>query len=289
MVAGIAAERGLRIGAAGTHPLGHWEDQEIVDRPRYAQLIADLGYIARRMLIFGTHVHVAVEGPDRAIYVADGIRRYLPLLLALSTNSPFWRGSATGMMSSRAPVFRALPREGIPPHYGTWETYSHRVSTMVRSGAIADYTFLWWDVRAHPRLGTVETRVCDQQTSLAHTMALAALIASLARRLSIHFDRGEPLIDYPSELIDDNKVRAAMRGMEGHLVDFRAGRHVPADELARRLLEELAEDAQALGCAQHLETVWQILRDGTGARRQLAAFEEGGGHRAVLESILIDP
>jgi len=288
MVCGLAAERGLRIGAAGTHPTGCWEDQTIVDRPRYRKLIADLGYVARRELIFGTHVHVAIEGPDRAVYVADGIRRYLPLLLALSTNSPFWRGHATGMMSSRVPVFRAFPREGIPPHYGTWEIYSHRVSTMVRSGAIADYTYLWWDVRPHPSLGTVETRVCDQQTSLDHTMALAALIASLARRLSILFDQDEPLVEYPSELIDDNKVRAATRGMEGYLVDFRAGRHVPADELARRLLEELADDAVALGCAQQLETVWQILRAGTGARRQLAAFDEGGGHRAALESIVID-
>src|SRR5215204_2853760 len=135
MLTGIAEERGLRLAASGTHPFGRWEDQEIVDRPRYLELIEELGFIARRELIFGTHVHVAIDGPDRAIYVADGIRLFLPLLLALSANSPFWRGNLTGMMSSRTPVFRGFPRAGVPPHYGTWEIYSHRVEQMMRGGA----------------------------------------------------------------------------------------------------------------------------------------------------------
>ena len=138
-------------------------------------------------------------------------------------------------MSARVPVFRAFPREGIPPHYGTWEIYSHRVGQMMRAGAIEDYTYLWWDVRPHPKLGTVETRICDQQTSLESTLALAALIVSLAHRLSNLYDSEEPLVEYPTELIDDNKVRAAVRGMEGELVDFRAGRTVPASEFATRL------------------------------------------------------
>ena len=170
-VAEIAERRGLLVAASGTHPFARWEEQRIVDRPRYHELVDELGYIALQELIFGTHVHVAIEGADKAIYVADGIRRYLPLLLALSSNSPFWRGEQTGLMSSRTPVFRAFPRVGIPPHYGTWEIYSHRVEQMMRGGAIEDYTFLWWDVRPHPKLGTVETRIFDQQTSLDHTWA----------------------------------------------------------------------------------------------------------------------
>ena len=287
MMVELAAERNLLVGAAGTHPFARWEKQAIVDRPRYRKLVADLGYIARRELIFGTHVHVAIEGADRAIYVADGIRRYLPVLLALSVNSPFWRGHPTGMMSARTPVFRAFPRAGIPPHYGTWEIYSHRVGQMIRSGAIEDYTYCWWDVRPHPKLGTVETRICDQQTSLEATLALAALIASLARRLSTLYDSEEPLVEYPSELIDDNKVRAAIRGMEGELVDFRAGHHVPAPELVKRLLEELARDAFELDCASHLETVWQIIREGTGARRQLAAWERRHNLEDVVRGLVI--
>ena len=285
---GIARECGLEIAAAGTHPFGRWEEQEIVDRPRYRELVDELQYIARRELIFGTHVHVAIEGADRAIYVADGIRRYLPLLLALSANSPFWRGENTGMMSARTPVFRGFPRCGIPPHYGTWEIYAHRIGQMMRSGAVEDYTFLWWDVRPHPRLGTVETRICDQQTSLERTLALAALTAALARRMSKLYDAEEPLVEYPTELVDDNKIRAAVRGMEGKLVDYQAGHHVPATELAKRLLEELADDASELGCAHHLETVWEILRDGTGARRQLATFERDGDLRAVVRELILD-
>ena len=163
---------------------------------------------------------MAIDGPDKAIYVADGIRLFLPLLLALSANSPFWRGDRTGMMSTRTPVFRAFPRAGVPPHYGTWETYSNRVEQMMRGGAIEDYTYLWWDVRPHPNLGTVETRIFDQQTTLEHTIALAALTISLAHRFSALYDAEEPLGEFPTELIDDNKVRAALRGMDGTLIDF---------------------------------------------------------------------
>jgi carboxylate-amine ligase len=133
----------------------------------------------------------------------------------------------------------------------------------------------------------VETRICDQQTSLEATLALAALTVSLARRLSLLYDAEEPLIEYPTELIDDNKVRAAIRGMEGHLVDFHAGHHVPAPELAKRLLEELAGDAHELGCTNHLETVWQILREGTGARRQLAAWDERNRIEDVVRGIVL--
>src|SRR5215217_4310360 len=242
-LAAIAEDQGLCVAASGTHPFARWEDQKIVQRKRYEELIEELGFIARQELIFGTHVHVAIDGPDRAIYVADGIRLFLPLLLALSANSPFWRGERTGMMSSRTPVFRAFPRVGVPPHYGTWEIYSNRVEQMMRSGAIEDYTYLWWDVRPHPNLGTVETRVFDQQTTLEHTIALAALTLALAHRFSSLYDDEEPLIGFPTELIDDNKVRAALRGMDGTLIDFRRGEQLPAERMARALVEELTQDA----------------------------------------------
>src|SRR5436190_19809324 len=206
MLVGIVRERGLELAASGTHPFGRWEKQEIVQRPRYKELIGDLGFIARRELIFGTHVHVAIDGPDWAIYVSDGIRLFLPLLLALSANFPSWRGELTGMMSLRTPVFCAFPRAGVPPHYGTWETYSNRVEQMMRGGAIDDYTYLWWDVRPHPNLGTVETRIFDQQTTLDHTIALAALTISLAHRMSALYESEAPLVEYPTELVDDNKV-----------------------------------------------------------------------------------
>src|SRR5687767_5687002 len=276
LVAGLAGERGLAIGAAGTHPFARWEEQQIVDRPRYRELVADLGYIARRELIFGTHVHVAIEGADRAFYVADGIRRYLPLLLALSTNSPFWRGHPTGMKSSRIPVFRGFPRQGIPPHYGTWEIFSHRVEMMMRAGAIPDYTFLWWDVRPHPNLGTVETRIFDQQTRVEYTVSLAALVVSLAHRLCALYDEDEPLVEYPTELIDDNKIRAARHGIDGPLIDFRAGKRVPAPEMVRELVELLGPNADELGCRDELDGIEELLANGTGSHRQLAIAESNG-------------
>ena len=272
-VAQIAEPRGLLLAASGTHPFALWEDQRIVDRPRYRELAEELPMIANQELIFGTHVHVAIEGADRAIYVADGIRRYLPLLLALSANSPFWRGQRTGLMSSRTPVFRAFPRVGIPPHYGTWEIYSHRVEQMMRGGAIEDYTYMWWDVRPHPNFGTVETRVFDQQTTLDHTVALAALTIALAHHMSGFYDDERPLVESPTELIDDNKVRAAVGGMDGRLIDFWRGEQVRAEDMARDLLDVLADDAAVLGCTAVLVLVENLLGGNTGAHRQLRFWE----------------
>jgi carboxylate-amine ligase len=282
----IAERQSLFVAAAGTHPFADPEAQQIVDRPRYRELAEELGYIARQEVIFGAHVHVGIDGADRAIYVADGIRRYLPLLLALSTNSPFWSGQDTGMMSARTPVFRAFPRVGVPPHYGTWEIYSNRVATMMRSGAIDDYTYLWWDVRPHPNLGTVEVRVFDQPTRLEHTVALAALTVTLAHRYARRFDEGEPLVEQPTELIDDNKVRAALRGMDGSLVDFRAGMHVPAEQMAHGLLIELSDDAEELGCGAMLEGLRDLLDGRTGAHRQREEYERHGDLRAVVGEIV---
>ena len=287
-VAGIAGEHGMLLGAAATHPFALCDDQRIVQRQRYTDLAAELSFIADRELIFGTHVHVGISSPDEAIYVADGIRRYLPLLLALSANSPFWEGRRTGMQSARTPVFRAFPRSGVPPHYGSWEIFSGRVGQMIRSGAIDDYTYLWWDVRPHPDLGTVETRIFDQSTRLEDTAAFAALTVSLAHRYASLFDAGEPLVEQPWELIDDNKVRACVRGMEGELVDFNHERPVPAVEMAERLLEEIEPSASELGCLGELGRVREILEHGTGSRRQLDWVDEREGEdlRGLVEAVV---
>jgi glutamate---cysteine ligase / carboxylate-amine ligase len=286
LTVGESAQRnGMLLAAGGTHPTARWEDQQVVDRPRYRQLIEQLGWIARQELIFGTHVHVGMAGADKAIYVADGLRRHIPLLLAISSNSPFWCGENTGMMSARTPIFRHFPRVGVPPHYGSWEIYSSRVELMMAAGAIEDYTYLWWDVRPHPDLGTVEIRVFDQQTRLEDTIALASLAISLAHRYAANFDDEKPLVEVPTELIDDNKVRAALRGLEGDLVDFPRPRQAPAADLARETIEEIAPDAEALGCAGALAGLDALLESGTGARRQLRVLEERGGVDAVIESL----
>jgi carboxylate-amine ligase len=276
-VSEVAASLGLAIGAAGTHPSALYEDQEIVDRPRYRELVDVLGWIAKQELIFGTHVHVGIDEADKAVYVADGIRGYLPLLLGMSSNSPLWRSKVTRMMSSRTPVFRGFPRVGIPPYYGSWEIYSHRVELMMRGGAIPDYTYLWWDVRPHPNLGTVEVRVFDQQTRIEHTIGFAALIQSLAHRLASEWEDGVPSIEHPWELIDDNKVRAALVGIEGKLIDFDRGVEVPGDEMAAGVIDDLREHAQELDCEDELVSLTDLIEEGTGARRQLDWFDAHGG------------
>lgn len=287
-VRGAAERNGMLLAASGTHPSALWEDQMIVDRPRYLELAAELGYIARQELIFGTHVHVGVTGPNKAIYVADGIRKHLPLLLALSANSPLWRGEKTDMMSSRTPIFRAFPRVGIPPHYGSWEIYSGRVQLLVDAGVIPDYTYLWFDVRPHPKLGTVEVRVFDQQTRLESTVALAAMVVSLVHRYSTLFDDREALVEVPTELIDDNKVLAALRGTDGELVDLPRAEQRPAAEMASRLLEELREHAQEVGCEAELEGIETLIGGGSGAHRQLEVLEHAGGDVPALVRALCE-
>jgi carboxylate-amine ligase len=282
----VAAKQGLAIGAAGTHPNALYEDQLIVERPRYRELVDELGWIAKRELIFGTHVHVGIDDADKAIYVADMMRGYLPLLLGMSSNSPLWRGMTTGMMSARTPVFRSFPRVGIPPYYGTWENYSHRVEQMMRGGAIPDYTYLWWDVRPHPNLGTVELRVFDQQTRVDLTIGFAAFAQALAHRLVSEYDDGAPSVDYPHELIDDNKVRAALVGIEGKLIDFDEGIEVPGEEMALGVIEDLRENASELGCEDELTRLTDLVEEGTGARRQLNWLQDHGEVAGLMKEIV---
>src|SRR5438270_1914966 len=181
-----AASKNLAIGAAGTHPFAMWEDQRIVARPRYRDLISALRFVARQELIFGIHVHVGVDDPDKAIHVANGMRVHMPILLGLSANSPFWRADSTGLASTRTPIFRAFPRVGIPPTYDGWEDYARRIEFMVNARVIEDYTYLWHDVRPHPNFGTVEIRVMDSQTRVEHTLGPAALVQGLVKELSEH-------------------------------------------------------------------------------------------------------
>src|SRR5436309_5417023 len=240
-VQATARERGLAIGSAGTHPYSMWEDQRIVARPRYRDLISALRFVARQELIFGMHVHVGLDDPDKAIHIANGMRVHVPVLLALSSNSPFWRADPTGLHSTRTPIFRAFPRVGIPPTYRDWADYERRIEFMVESGTIEDYTYLWYDVRPHPNFGTVEVRVIDAQTRVEHTLALAALVQAMVKELAEHFDAGKSLSRYPFEMLDENKWLAARHGLDGELVDLPANDRVSTKHLAQRLLDRLRE------------------------------------------------
>src|SRR3954447_1869916 len=230
----IADKKGLLIGSAGTHPFALWEDQRITASERYRDLVDALRFVARQELIFGLHVHIGLDDRDKAIHVANGMRVHVPILLALSANSPFWRGDDSGLASTRMPIFRQFPRVGIPPYYEDWDDYERRIAFMVDTGVMEDYTWLWYDVRPHPNFGTVEIRAMDAQTHVEHTLGLAALIQAMVKELSEHFEAGGQLAAYPYEMLDENKWLASRHGLEGELVDLPERARVASKDLARR-------------------------------------------------------
>jgi glutamate---cysteine ligase / carboxylate-amine ligase len=286
-VADAAGRHGRTLGAAGTHPTALWEDQRIAARDRYRDLVEALRFVARQELIFGLHVHVGIDDADKAIHVANGMRVHVPVLLALSANSPFWRGDATGLASTRMPIFRAFPRTGVGPHYRDWEDYTKRIGFMVDAGVMEDYTWLWYDVRPHPNLGTVEIRAMDAQTRVEHTLGLAALIQAMCKELSEHYEAGKRLGHFPDEMLDENRWLAARDGLDGELVDLPERRTVPARELARRLVDRLREHAQELGSEAELEGVTDLIERGNGAHRQRVVYEANRDFDEVMREIVV--
>jgi glutamate---cysteine ligase / carboxylate-amine ligase len=232
------------------------------------------------------HVHVGVDDPDKAIHIANGMRVHMPVLLALSANSPFWRADATGLASTRTPIFRAFPRVGMPPTYTDWEDYEQRIEFMVGTRVIQDYTYLWYDVRPHPNFGTVEVRVMDSQTHVEHTLGLAALTQAMVRELALHFEEGKELSRYPFEMLDENKWLAARHGLEGELIDLPHPERVGTRELARRLLDRLRGHAQDLGSGGELAAVEDLLERGNGADRQVVVYEANHDLREVMAEIV---
>jgi carboxylate-amine ligase len=214
------------------------------------------------------------------------MRVHLGVLLALSANSPFWRAQETGMRSARIPIFRAFPRVGVPPAYGDWANYEREIEFMVKSGVMDDYTYLWYDVRPHPELGTVEMRVCDAQTRVEHTLGLAALIQAMVRELAEHFDSGGTLAAYPWQMLDENKWLAARDGLDGELVDLPGHERIATKDLARRLIERLRDHAQDLGAATELEAVDDLIEHGNGAERQAVVYDANHDLRELMAAIV---
>jgi glutamate---cysteine ligase / carboxylate-amine ligase len=270
----VAREKSLRVGSAGTHPFSLFEAQRITARDRYRALVDQMQYVARRELIFGLHIHVAVDDPEKAIQVVNGLLVELPLLLALSANSPFWRGEPTGLSSTRQMVFAAFPRSGPPPRFHDYADYAEVVGQLEKTGCIADYSHIWWDIRPHPRLGTVEIRICDAVTRVEHAVALAAYCQALVKLYCERFDRGEEIRSYHRILTSENKWLAARYGLEAPLMDLETGRRnrVPVARLVRRRLEQLAPHARELGSERELEGIDDLVGNGNGADRQLRVF-----------------
>jgi carboxylate-amine ligase len=280
----VARARGMRVGSAGTHPFSLFERQRITAKDRYRALVDQMQYIARRELIFGLHVHVAVDDPEKAIQVVNGLIVHLAELVALSASSAFWRGEPTGLHSSRHMVFAAFPRSGPPPRFRDYADYAEVVGPLERTGCIADYTHIWWDIRLHPRLGTIEIRICDAVTDLDDVIAITAYCQALVKHYSELFDAGEEIPSYHRILTTENKWLAARYGLDAPVMDLLTGKRNRGTVAAsiRRTLNAIAPHARELGTEEQLEGIEEILRRGNAADRQLRTFN---ANRDVVEVV----
>lgn len=265
----LAESCGARLLAAGAHPFSEATGQRITDYERYREVEREMGWVARTQAIYGLHVHVAVPDAEHAIRATRTLARYVPLFVALSANSPFWRGADTRLASTRTKVFDLFPRSGLPPAFGSWAEYENHVDTLIEAGLIPDYTFCWWEARPHPKLGTVELRAMDSQTDPARSTALAALAQCLVATAHDHPPEN-PL--YTAE----NKWLAVRHGLDAKFYDFDTKTSTGARETARGLAKSLVPVARDLGCADELEGVFEITEDGAGAERQRAVFGRRG-------------
>jgi carboxylate-amine ligase len=283
-VASIANRDKLRVGSAGTHPFSLFERQRITARDRYRHLVDQMQYVARRELIFGLHIHVAVDDPEKAVQVVNGLLAHISSLLALSASSPFWRGEATGLASSRQIVFAAFPRSGPPPRFKDYGDYAEVVGQLEKTGCIADYTHIWWDIRLHPRLGTVEVRICDAVTRVEDAVALAAFCQSLVKHYCERYERGDEIPSYHRILTTENKWLAARYGLEAPVMDLATGRRnrVPVAQLVRRTLRDIEGHARELGAERELDGIREILSRGNGADRQRRVFN---ANRDIVEVV----
>ncbi len=270
------------LASAGTHPFSLYKDQKITAQDRYKRVIETLRWVAEREVIFGQHVHVGVPNEEAVIEAHNRLSEQVPLLLALSANSPYWQGIDTGYDSTRVKIFETFPRSGLPPAFPDYEALESYVDLMVDSGAIDDYTFCWWDVRPHSRIGTIELRVLDSQTSLKYAMSLAALTQCLV----VSFLTGDPKGPYDRELAIENKWRASRHGLEAAFYDPEKGSSIPASTLARDLINELRPVSQDLGCENELEGVLEIVENGTGSQHQRNVYENSGDFLDVVAYLI---
>jgi carboxylate-amine ligase len=281
-----AMKMGLRFVWGGSHPFSLWHDQKISPGDRYAWLMETMQYVARRLVVFGLHVHVGVNSGDKAIQMCDRLLRHLPTLLALSANSPMWCGRDTGMESYRSKIMEALPTAGMPPTLRNWSEYAWLIDHLTDTGFIQSIREIWWDVRPHNGFGTVEIRIMDQPMSMKHMLGLVALTQSLVAAISEDIDQGAYLYDSHPLIAKQNKWHAARWGMDASFVDFDTMSAVPARQVARRLIKNVSPHAEKLGCLQALGHLDDIIENGTGASRQRRVFQETGDMRDVVRFLM---
>lgn len=273
------------ISSASTHPFSSWKDQTITDDPRYNRLRQNLQIISRRFNIFGLHVHVGVDGAERCIYIFNRLIYYLPHLLAVSTNSPFWEGEDTGLKSYRSKIFDSLPHGGLPFYFKDWADYKKLVNNYLATGTIETIRELWWDVRPHPDFGTVEVRICDIPSTLKEVLAITALIQAIVKKLSDDYDRGVEFTRPHSSVTRENKWRACRYGLDGRFLTKDGGSTIGVKEAILGVVDAVSGEAETLGSYKYLKGIEDIVRDGAGASRQLKLWEERGDFKDVVREL----
>ncbi len=284
-ISNIAGNLGLWVGASGTHPFSHWENQLITDHVRYNEIVNELQEAARSNLIFGLHVHVGMENKDMAMHIANSARYFLPHVYALSTNSPFWEGRATGYKSFRTKVFDKFPRTGIPDYFATYEEFERYVNLLIKTNCIDNAKKIWWDLRVHPFFNTVEFRICDVPMTVPETIAIAALFQAICAKLYKLRTKNMNYIIYPRVLLNENKWRAGRYGIDGRLIDFGKEEEVNARVLIYELLDFIDDVVDDLGSRHAIGYVHKMLEQGTGADRQNKVFAETNNLVSVVDYV----
>ncbi len=280
----LAAEHDLKLVAGATHPFADWRTQEIYPDPRYHQVVKDLQLVARANLIFGLHVHVGIEDREEAIRIMNAMRYFLPHIMALATNSPFWLGLNTGYKGYRAKVFENFPRTGIPDAFSSYTEFEDYVKLLVKTNCIDNAKKIWWDIRPHPFFNTVEVRACDIPLRAEETVAIAALIQATAAYLCRLHEANQDFRQYARPLLMENKFRAVRYGLDGKLIDFGRQQEVPERDLLEEYLVLIDREVDELGSREAIDGIRKIMQMGSGADRQLKVFEETDGDlKAVVD------
>lgn len=282
---GIANELGFTLGASGTHPFSHWEQQLITEHDRYNEIVDELQEAARSNLIFGLHVHVGMENREMANHIANSTRYFLPHIYALSANSPFWEGRKTGYKSFRSKVFDKFPRTGIPETFESIEAYDNYIKLLVKTNCIDNAKKIWWDLRVHPFFNTVEYRICDVPLTINETIALAALFQAISAKIYKLKSQNLNFIQYSRALINENKWRASRYGLDGRMIDFGKEEEVNTRVLIYELLDFVDDVVDQLGSRHVINYIKNIVENGTGADKQLEVYENTKSTKAVTQFI----
>ena len=285
IVSHLAKQNGLLIGAASTHPFARWEEQEIYPDDRYQIIIEDMQLLARSLLIFGMHIHIGIANREVQIQLMNEMRYFMPHVLAITANSPFWEGTDTGLKSYRSKIFERFPRTALPDLFSDWSEYQHYVSLLVKTGSIDNAKKIWWDIRPHPIFPTLEIRICDLPMRIEETVAIAALCQAIAAKLYSLYQRNLSFRQYRRSLLMENKWRAVRYGLDGKLIDWGRQVELPARELIRELLEFVDDVVDDLGSRKEIEYINTILENGSGADGQLKVFKETGSIEEVAKYI----